>query len=77
MKKDARINYHDPLQGALTEITSAMSSICMEPKPVEGQPYGAYLIDVDEWAKHSYEHMEACFLLIAQLIDERKHEQVS
>lgn len=74
MNKDAKIDYPDTLMGALSEITSAMSSICMEPRPIKDTPKGAYLMESDEWARHSFEHMEACFQLISKLVMERNDE---
>lgn len=60
---DPRTDYNDPLDGAISELISAMSALNMEPDPVvpadppPGQPL--FLVDVDAWAKHAETHMHA------------------
>lgn len=71
IKKDARTDYEDTLQGILMEITHVMSSLNMTPRPIEGSTEDAYLSESDHWAKHAYEHAEACQALVARLIEER------
>jgi len=69
---EPRTQYEVPLQGALNELVSAMSSLNMPPEPLpppileEGDGRVVYLSELDGWAKHSYAHMRAVFDLITQ-----------
>lgn len=51
----------DPIQGAMLELISAQSSLNMAPEPMEHKPEEFYLSQVDYWAAHSMEHMQAVF----------------
>jgi len=71
-------NYDDKLYGIVTELTSALSSLNMESRPIpeaieearKGNIQG-FLSETEFWAKHSYEHIEAAFHMAIKLIEER------
>ncbi len=49
-------NYEDPIHGAISEIISGLSSLNMDPQPIEGVK--GYLSETDVWAKHAVEHLK-------------------
>ncbi len=51
------------LAGATMEIISAMSSLNMDPLPIEGAT--GYLSETDHWAKHAMEHLHQANAFIA------------
>jgi len=52
-----RSNYSDPIQGAINEIISAVSSLNMEPSPSAKKEYGTWLSESDTNVAHSIEHL--------------------
>jgi len=56
----------DPVNGAVGEIISAMSSLNMEPKPMD-KPEGDYLSETDFWAYHAMEHLRAAIDLLRRV----------
>jgi hypothetical protein len=66
--------HEDKLQGALTELVSAMSALNMEPEAVEN-PSGMFLSEVDVWAAHAMEHLEAVFELLREAHSERERDR--
>lgn len=70
------INHEDAIQGALSELVSAMSALNMEPDPLpipaDDRPYH-YLSEVDGWAKHAMEHMHAVFELLTLAARDREN----
>lgn len=68
------MEHSDPLNGALIEITSAISALNMEPKPIPEPVPGSgprFLSESDEWAKHCEVHLQAVYKLIAAAVVER------
>ncbi len=51
---------------ALSELVSAISSLNMEPDPIE-KPDGIYLSDVDYFVKHSVEHIRQAIRYLEKL----------
>ena len=51
---------NDPVQGSRVEIISAISSLHMEPEPLE-EPLGReqFLVFQDKWVAHAHEHLNA------------------
>lgn len=77
------LKYEDPIQGALNELVSAMSALNMYPDPLPdelGRPAYVPVLEVeprylsacDGWAKHSYEHLHAVFMLLNEAHKERE-----
>ena len=77
------LKYEDPIQGALNELVSAMSALNMDPDPILQTPeliekgkehFGRpmFLTELDNWVKHSYEHLHAVFMLLNQAHTERE-----
>ena len=52
-----------PSKDLFHEITSAQSSLNMEPEPIPGVTTG-YLSAQDVWAKHALEHLQQAALLL-------------
>ena len=47
------------IDGAINEITSAMSALNMEPEPLNATlGNGNWLSETDAWAFHAYEHLQ-------------------
>lgn len=67
-----RINYENKLQGAMSQLRQAQSALNMYPEPIKGAM--GYLSEVDSWAAHSMEHMEAALTL---LIEYQKDAELS
>jgi hypothetical protein len=77
-----REKYEDPIQGALNELVSAMSALNMGPDPIlipelikKGEEHFGrpmFLTELDNWVKHSYEHLHAVFVLLNQAHTERE-----
>jgi len=62
----------NPIQSAMNELVSAMSSLNMAPQPMKYDPKDFYLSQVDAMAAHSMEHMRATFDLLRQAEQERE-----
>lgn len=61
------MEHSDPINGAMCEVVSAMSALNMEPNPLTetGDPdSNGYLSEVDGWAKHAMEHLNAAAALL-------------
>jgi len=68
---EPKTHYSDKLQGAISELVSAMSALNMHPdhiprsETVDGiLEERRYLSQSDRWAKHCYEHLHAVFALL-------------
>jgi hypothetical protein len=60
-----RDDYQDKLDGALTEIILACSSLHMPPEPCQPEEEGdVYLSDTDRNVKHALDHLHAAYALI-------------
>jgi hypothetical protein len=53
--------------GALHECQSAISSLNMEPAPVEDPSGRGWLADTDDWARHARSHMRAAVSYVSAL----------
>ncbi len=63
-------SHDDKLQGAISELVSAMSALNMDADPIPGAT--GYLADTDAWAKHAMEHLHAVFCLLNDAHTERE-----
>jgi hypothetical protein len=63
------IDNFDSLQGAMSELISAISALNMEAAPISGAT--GYLSDTDEWARHATKHLHAVAVLLNQVGSER------
>jgi len=64
------------LNGVLSELVSAMSSLNNEPTPIEGAE-GPYSSDKDFWVNHAYAHISAAFQGVDGLRElEASHERL-
>ena len=61
--------YTNPVQGALNELTSGMSSLNMLPENVEGaeQDDGLYISEKDVNVKHAMEHFQEAYNLLCKI----------
>lgn len=61
-------DYADPIHGALIEITSAISSLNMQPEPILGADTpGAYICETDANVKHAIEHLHAAMIQLRKV----------
>ena len=69
-----RTDYEDVITGAIHEALSAMSSLNMEPRPLDttGKEEPIFLSQSDEWAAHSMEHLRAIIELCNKASVERQ-----
>lgn len=75
----------DPVGGAISEISSAISALNMEPSPIkktleEWEESSRSLAETDEWAAHAVEHMRAAIQYMQQVqikIDSIRHFAVA
>jgi hypothetical protein len=60
--REARL-YADPLQGAASEIISALSALNMHPNPIPADQQlpdnPGYLSNTDRWVEHAFDHLQA------------------
>jgi hypothetical protein len=55
------------IDGAINEITSAMSALNMEPEPLKNTyGNGLWLSETDAWVSHAYEHLKVAQLYCSQ-----------
>lgn len=74
------LNHANPALGVFLEVTSGLSALRMEPKPIPAEKaYGPFICDRDEWAKHAVEHFHAASQNLLNLQDElrRVHALIS
>ena len=64
-----RLDAEDPLQGVMSEIVSAQSSLNMYPDPIVGAT--GYVSQTDENARHAMEHLHAAFALVDRACKDR------
>jgi len=67
-------SHDNPIQSAMNEIVSAISALNMEPDPLP-VPEGKYLSEVDGWAKHAVEHLQAAIQTLNHACKERENLQ--
>lgn len=65
------LDAENPIQGALCEVISAMSSLNMAPEPMEHDPKHFYLSQTDAMAAHAMEHLQA----VCKLLRRAEHER--
>lgn len=65
------LDAENPIQGALCEVISAMSSLNMAPQPISHPHDQFYLSQVDATAAHAMEHMHA----VCELLRRAEHER--
>jgi len=65
------LDAENPIQGAMCEVISAMSSLNMAPQPMKHDPKDFYLSQTDARASHAMEHMQA----VCELLRRAEHEQ--
>jgi hypothetical protein len=65
------LNAENPIQGAMCEVISAMSSLNMAPEPMKHDPKCFYLSQTDARASHAMEHMQA----VCELLRRAEHER--
>lgn len=76
-------DYPDPLNGAFSELISAMSSLNMEANPLppsqlpDKQGGVIYLSESDGWAKHSMEHMHEVWNQLLKLQNHLQAERAN
>ena len=59
-KYDSKTTPNSATHRAVLEIISAMSAINMYPEPIENpHPEDRFLSELDRWAAHAYEHLDA------------------
>lgn len=57
---------NDPVQGAIEETISAISSLHMIAEPV-ADPQGEFLVNTDRWARHAHEHLRQVLVYLRKI----------
>jgi hypothetical protein len=60
---------NDPIQGAIEETISAISSLHMVAEAIDPPPTGTlcYLVETDKWAAHAYQHLQQALVYLRKV----------